>query len=193
MAEIVRLPSFSENQNKAVIVKWLKKEGEEVKLGESLVEFETDKSIIVIEAESEGVLLYIKVPVGEVEVGDILCVIGEKGEKASEVLSEIQTTEQQIDKAHGLDVIRLPKLSDMMEMARIVKWNIKAGDYLKKGDIFAEVETDKSVIEIESFREGWVLYTRPEEQPEVNENDILVILGEKGMNFQHLLENIKEE
>ena len=51
----------------------------------------------------------------------------------------------------------MPKLSDMMEEGKILSWSKKVGDTIKKGDLIAEVETEKVNIEIESFYSGTLL------------------------------------
>lgn len=45
-------------------------------------------------------------------------------------------------------------LSPTMEEGRLVKWNKKEGDAVKKGDILAEVETDKAVMELVARGDG---------------------------------------
>jgi pyruvate dehydrogenase E2 component (dihydrolipoamide acetyltransferase) len=51
---------------------------------------------------------------------------------------------------------RLPSLGADMEDGTIVEWKIKPGDTVTKGDIVAEVETDKGTIEVEVFQSGTV-------------------------------------
>jgi pyruvate dehydrogenase E2 component (dihydrolipoamide acetyltransferase) len=51
---------------------------------------------------------------------------------------------------------RMPSLGADMEAGTLVEWKVKPGDRLKRGDIIAEVETDKGVIEIEVFEDGIV-------------------------------------
>lgn len=51
---------------------------------------------------------------------------------------------------------KLPTLGSDMEHAIITKWFIKNGDFLKKGDPIAEVETEKQNIEINAWEEGKV-------------------------------------
>lgn len=48
----------------------------------------------------------------------------------------------------------LPSLGADVESATLVEWRVKVGDAVKRGDIVAEVETDKGVIEIETFQDG---------------------------------------
>ena len=43
-----------------------------------------------------------------------------------------------------------------MGAGRLVKWTKKPGDRIKKGDVIAEVETDKAVMEVEAFQDGYL-------------------------------------
>ena len=52
--------------------------------------------------------------------------------------------------------ITMPALSDTMTNGRLVKWTRKLGDPVKKGDIIAEIETDKAVMEVEAFEDGYL-------------------------------------
>ncbi len=52
--------------------------------------------------------------------------------------------------------VTMPKLTDSMEEGRIVEWKVKTGDAVGEGDVIAEVETDKAVMELESFWNGTV-------------------------------------
>lgn len=50
--------------------------------------------------------------------------------------------------------IEMPKLSDTMTEGTVVKWRKNVGDAVETGDVVAEVETDKAVMELEAFVEG---------------------------------------
>jgi pyruvate/2-oxoglutarate dehydrogenase complex dihydrolipoamide acyltransferase (E2) component len=64
-----------------IVVKWLKKKGQKVRVGEPVVELQTDKVNYELESTAEGVLLEIVAKEdSEVPVGDVLCHIGEAGE-----------------------------------------------------------------------------------------------------------------
>ncbi|MGO9360979.1 MAG: pyruvate dehydrogenase complex dihydrolipoamide acetyltransferase [Xanthobacteraceae bacterium] len=52
--------------------------------------------------------------------------------------------------------ITMPTLSDTMNSGRLVKWVMKLGDPIKKGDSIAEVETDKAVMEVTAFHDGYL-------------------------------------
>ncbi|WAJ32069.1 biotin/lipoyl-binding protein [Arthrobacter sp. FX8] len=49
---------------------------------------------------------------------------------------------------------RMPSLGADMEHGKVVEWLVKPGDYIHKGDLVAAVDTDKTVMDIESFQEG---------------------------------------
>ena len=50
--------------------------------------------------------------------------------------------------------ITMPRLSDTMQEGTIARWLKKAGDEIKKGDILAEIETDKATMDLEAYEEG---------------------------------------
>ena len=52
--------------------------------------------------------------------------------------------------------ITMPALSDTMNSGRLVKWVKKLGEAIKKGDTIAEVETDKAVMEVDAFHDGYL-------------------------------------
>jgi pyruvate dehydrogenase E2 component (dihydrolipoamide acetyltransferase) len=53
--------------------------------------------------------------------------------------------------------IIMPKLGQMTEESTIVRWLKQEGEAVAKGDILLEIETDKAVMEVESFFEGTLL------------------------------------
>src|SRR5690348_977484 len=79
IATPVRVPkSGGMNTTKVNVVRWLKREGEFVKLREPLVELETEKVSYELDSPAEGVLLRIVCPeAAEVPVGEVLCDIGQ--------------------------------------------------------------------------------------------------------------------
>ena len=52
--------------------------------------------------------------------------------------------------------IVMPQLSDSMEEGKLVSWKVKPGDSVKTGDVIAEVESDKAIMEVQTFKNGTV-------------------------------------
>src|SRR6516162_6789571 len=50
--------------------------------------------------------------------------------------------------------IEMPKLSDTMTEGTLVKWFKAVGEPVSVGDVIAEIETDKAVMELEAFDNG---------------------------------------
>ena len=77
MSDKILVPALGESITEATVAKWLKKEGEEVSVDESLVELETDKVNIEVPSPASGILSKINMGNGStVEVGEILGEIG---------------------------------------------------------------------------------------------------------------------
>ena len=73
----VQMPRLSDSMETGKILRWLKKEGEDVKKGEPLVEIESDKANIEVEAYASGKLSKIVVAEGEsAPIGAVIAEIG---------------------------------------------------------------------------------------------------------------------
>ncbi|SDD89960.1 pyruvate dehydrogenase complex dihydrolipoamide acetyltransferase [Myxococcus virescens] len=176
MAIPIQMPSLSPTMTEGKIVKWLKKQGDKVSSGDAVAEVETDKSNLEIEAYDDGYLLQVLVGEGEMaKVGAPIAYIGAKGEKVGagkQAAPAAAPPEQKPQPAPaapapqaaakpassgGSDnriAIQMPSLSPTMTEGKIVKWLKKQGDKVSSGDAVAEVETDKSNLEIEAYDNG---------------------------------------
>ena len=86
------------------------------------------------------------------------------------------------------EAVRMPKMSDTMTEGVLVKWHKKPGDFVKNGDLVAEIETDKATMEFESYQEGTLLYQGVKEGQAAPVDSILAILGKEGEDYKSLLE-----
>jgi len=91
MAEYVIMPKLGFNMNKGKIVKWLKKEGEMVQEREPILQIETDKTVIDVEASTGGFLRKIFLKEGsEVPVTLPIGIIAEQDEDIENMIQEAQ-------------------------------------------------------------------------------------------------------
>ncbi len=204
MAEVVRMPKLSDTMTEGVIAKWHKKVGDKVKSGELLADIETDKATMEFESFQDGVLLHIGIPEKQsVPVDSIIAILGKEGEdisslingtpeaKKSEVAAEIkpaQTTNTPTSSLPaGVEVIRMPKLSDTMTEGVIEKWHKKVGDKVKSGELLADIATDKATMEFESFQDGVLLHIGIPEKQSVPVDSVLAILGKGGEDVNAIL------
>jgi pyruvate dehydrogenase E2 component (dihydrolipoamide acetyltransferase) len=81
MTEIV-MPRLSDTMEEGTILRWLKRDGEEVKRGEELVEIETDKATMTYESDQAGVLQTVAAEGDTLAVGALIAHVGDAGEGA---------------------------------------------------------------------------------------------------------------
>ena len=96
MSTEIRVPALGESVVDAVIAKWLKHEGDAVQQGDVLVELETDKINVEVNAEQSGVLQRVDKKEGDVvSVGDVVGMIGEGTEVSTAKSSAAIAAQQQ--------------------------------------------------------------------------------------------------
>jgi dihydrolipoamide dehydrogenase len=174
MAEsyMIKMPQLSDTMTEGVVVTWEMNIGDKVSRGDIVATVETDKAIMDVEVFREGYLSGPQAAVGDtVAVGDAIAFLA-----ATEV--EVQTADAEppeeaqdagtigkpeIEVAADIDVpagvthtIKMPQLSDTMTEGLVVSWEKAIGDKIERGDIVATVETDKAVMDVEVFRDGFL-------------------------------------
>jgi pyruvate dehydrogenase E2 component (dihydrolipoamide acetyltransferase) len=81
MAEDVVMPRLSDSMEEGTVLRWIKSEGDEVAVGDELVEIETDKANMVYESDTAGTLVEIVAGEGEtLPIGEVIARVGEPGE-----------------------------------------------------------------------------------------------------------------
>jgi len=96
MAHLILMPRLTDTMHEGEINYWYKEEGDSVSKGDDLFAVETDKAVIDVEAGESGILLRIFPKLGEsVKVGDVVVIIGKKGEDITSLLPK--ANEQQSD------------------------------------------------------------------------------------------------
>ena len=85
------------------------------------------------------------------------------------------------------EAILMPRLSDTMTEGVIAAWHKNVGDTVKKGDLLAEVETDKATMELESYQNGVLLYIGTPTGGKLQVNDLLAIFGKAGEDISALV------
>lgn len=100
MATEVKMPQLGLTMEEGTVTKWMKSEGDEVKVGDVLAEITTDKLTNEIESEVEGVLIKQVAEIGEdIPVMGVICVIGEAGEtyEVAEIKKEVKKEAEAIE------------------------------------------------------------------------------------------------
>lgn len=92
MADVV-MPRLSDSMEEGTVLQWLKAVGDEIAVGDELVEIETDKANMAYESDVAGTLSEILVPEGEtVAIGTPIARVGDSGEGSSALAADEQGT-----------------------------------------------------------------------------------------------------
>ena len=212
MAEVIKMPRLSDTMEEGTVAKWLKKVGDKIEEGDILAEIETDKATMEFESFYEGTLLHIGIEEGDgAPVDALLAIVGEEGEDISSLLNGSGPAEQAAEAPseeapgeskqeegkketaapaeipEGVEIVRMPRLSDTMEEGTVASWLKKVGDTVEEGDILAEIETDKATMEFESFYSGELLYIGIGEGESAPVDEVLAVIGPKGTDVDAVL------
>ncbi|MCG2461702.1 pyruvate dehydrogenase complex dihydrolipoamide acetyltransferase [Flavobacteriaceae bacterium F89] len=217
MAEVINMPRLSDTMEEGTVAKWLKKVGDNIEEGDILAEIETDKATMEFESFHEGTLLHIGIKEGDsAPVDALLAIVGEKDEdisalldgsseksdtaKTSDTRNEVEEKPDEVPVSdekesqsettaipEGVEVIKMPRLSDTMEEGTVASWLKKVGDKIEEGDILAEIETDKATMEFESFYSGTLLYIGIKEGESSPVDTVLAIIGPEGTDVDSVL------
>ena len=88
------MPQMGYDMQEGTVVRWLKPEGSDVRMGEPIAEIETDKAVVEFESYATGVLTKIVVSEGStVPVGQIIAIVGEAGEVIADLTATPPETE----------------------------------------------------------------------------------------------------
>ena len=184
MANAVIMPKAGITVESCIIGEWVKKVGDQVKVGDVLFTYETDKASFECESTAEGTLLDIFFEEGdEVPCLVNVCAIGNPGEDVSALKGGSAAAEPATAPAAApaaaapaaaavacntkAKAVIMPKAGITVESCIIGEWLKQVGDDVKVGDILFTYETDKASFECESTEEGELLAIFFEEGDEV--------------------------
>ena len=215
MAEAILMPRLSDTMTEGVVAAWHKKVGDTVKKGDLLAEIETDKATMELESYQDGILLHIGTPRGgKLQVNDLLAIFGKQGEDITALIAantngasaassttapaspaasttSPATTANSIDASTMEEVVLMPRLSDTMTEGVIAGWHKKVGDKVAKGEVLADIETDKATMELESYKDGILLYQGAQAGEKILVNQLLCIIGQPGLDIDSIVKSIK--
>ncbi len=179
MAEpyVIKMPQLSDTMTEGVVVSWEKNIGDRIERGDIVATVETDKAIMDVEVFREG---YLSGPVAAVDstvpVGEPMAYLVASADEVQQA-GEAPVTATAAAAAPAADTaaaasadsgtetaapegasytISMPQLSDTMTEGMVVSWEKAVGDKIDRGTVVATVETDKAIMDVEVFREGYL-------------------------------------
>jgi len=140
MARSVRMPPLGATSDELRVVQWLKEVGSAVEQGEMLLEVETDKATLEVEAAVAGTLLAVLHGPGEtVTVGEVLGWVGSPGEEIpSAEKKQAVPVARRLAQEHGIDLASVQGSGP--------------GGRIEKQDVLALVEAPEGELELSRHR-----------------------------------------
>jgi pyruvate dehydrogenase E2 component (dihydrolipoamide acetyltransferase) len=150
---------------------------------------------------------------GKLQVNDLLAIFGKQGEDISALIAQnsgaatpaastpatpastttapAAATASTLDVSAMEEVVLMPRLSDTMTEGVIAGWHKKVGDTVKKGEVLADIETDKATMELESYKNGVLLYQGAKAGEKILVNELLCIIGKGGLDINAIVAAVK--
>ena len=176
---VIKMPQLSDTMTEGVVVSWEKNIGDKIERGTIVATVETDKAIMDVEVFKEG---YLSGPLAAVdstvEVGGAIAYLVATPEQIVQE-GEVPTVSAPAPAAPAVEAapaaesvaaptadagapegasytIAMQQLSDTMTEGVVVSWEKNIGDKIARGTVVATVETDKAIMDVEVFREGYL-------------------------------------
>jgi pyruvate dehydrogenase E2 component (dihydrolipoamide acetyltransferase)/2-oxoglutarate dehydrogenase E2 component (dihydrolipoamide succinyltransferase) len=181
MPHDVTMPQLGMAQDAGKIVSWLKSPGDAVSRGDALFEVETDKAVMEVESPADGFLVGVSFSEGDdVPVGQIIARISDSadddgGPATAPAAAPAGDSGGDLPEGHS---VTMPQLGMAQDSGLLVNWLKSPGDEVAADDILFEVETDKSTMEVEAGRKGFLAATLAEAGEEVPVGDPVAIISE---------------
>jgi len=171
----ILMPQAGQSMEEGTILSWKIKEGDVITVGQPIVEIETDKANMEVEADQagrvakilaqEGDIVEIKVPIALLADSDADAAafvggsaVGTEDRKIGSEEDRKEPKATTTPKAPSGDVtpILMPQAGQSMEEGTILGWKVQEGDRIEVGQVILEIETDKANMEVEADQAGRV-------------------------------------
>lgn len=199
MAQDIEMPALGESVTEGTVSRWLKKVGDQVAVDEPLLEVSTDKVDSEVPSPTSGVITEILVEEDEtVDVGTVVCRVGEAGEAPSDAPASSPAPQTQdtpapsipatppipetpaggSTPAGGGQAVEMPALGESVTEGTVSRWLKKVGDQVAVDEPLLEVSTDKVDSEVPSPIAGVVTEILVQEDETVDVGTVLCRVGD---------------
>ncbi|MFO8155109.1 MAG: FAD-dependent oxidoreductase [Pseudomonadota bacterium] len=165
----VKMPQLSDTMTEGTVVSWEKNIGDRIERGDVIATVETDKAIMDVEVFREGYLSGPLAPVDTtIPVGEAMAWIVASGDEVQDAEGAApaggdgagsgaeSAPAEPAAPSDASHTIKMPQLSDTMTEGTVVSWEVGVGERIERGTVVATVETDKAIMDVEVFREGYL-------------------------------------
>ena len=202
----ILMPQAGQTMEEGTILSWKAKEGDRIEVGQIIMEIETDKATMEVEAtdagrigriiNKEGDIVEVKKPVAFIadNDADIDAYLAAEGMAAPVPETQSASIPATTDAKPTASVpegdvtpILMPQAGQTMEEGTILSWKVKEGDRIEVGQVIMEIETDKATMEVEAVDAGRVAKIVSQEGDIVEVKVPVAYLAEEGVDINAYL------
>lgn len=162
MSTEIKVPVLPESVADATVATWHVSVGDKVTRDQNLVDIETDKVVLEVVAQHDGVITAISQEEGATVLGDqVIGLLGDADEAAvcnesnENVTAQSQDAPEAQSASEGKEVdIKVPVLPESVADATIATWHVQPGDAVSRDQNLVDIETDKVVLEVVAQEDG---------------------------------------
>ena len=191
----ILMPQAGQSMEEGTILSWKVKEGDRIEVGQVIMEIETDKATMEVEAVDAGRIAKIVSQEGDiVEVKVPVAYLAEEGVDIDASPASTETAPAETNKpvaeakpaaattSGDVTPILMPQAGQSMEEGAILSWKVKEGDRIEVGQIIMEIETDKATMEVEAVDAGRIAKIVSQEGDIVEVKVPVAYLAEEGVD-----------
>ena len=204
MAIEIKVPELPESVADGTIATWHVKKGDKVTRDQNLVDIETDKVVLEVVAEADGVIGDITAEEGDTVESQAVIGTIEEGDGAGsesddeddaddaesseddaaaedEAADESDDEDESDDAPKGESIdVKVPELPESVSDATIATWHVKAGDNVTRDQNLVDIETDKVVLEVVAEADGVLAEIIHDEGATVGAQDVIGTISKGG-------------
>ena len=196
----IKVPAVGESISEVTLLKWVKQNGDYVNRDEVIAELESEKATFEVNAEQAGILKTVAAEGDTLTIGAVLANIDENGVSVDKPKSRadaalqseavtgpasqpaLQTKEpapampQPVAAGKGNIEIKVPAVGESISEVTLLKWVKKDGDFVKRDEVIAELESEKATFELNA-EEGGELKTGAKEGDVLKIGDVVAVIN----------------
>src|SRR4051812_4322977 len=177
----IKVPAVGESISEVTLLKWVKGDGEYVNRDEVIAELESEKATFEVNAEQAGVLKTMAKEGDTIAVGSTIASIDEQAQQAQPAAASAQqeaaapelsqfasapqvvfapdmgpapAPPQPVAAGKGNISMKVPTVGESINEVTLLKWVKKDGEFVKRDEVIAELESEKATFELNAEEQG---------------------------------------
>ena len=158
----IKVPTVGESITEVTLSRWIKKNGEAVKMDEVIAELESDKATFELTAEKEGILNTVANEGDVLPIGAIVATILEGNASTAPSAPVVNNSKSEIKKevtqsASNISTslqVKVPTVGESITEVTLSRWIKKDGQEVAMDEAIAELESDKATFELTAEKAG---------------------------------------